>query len=119
MPGVTATAPKNYLRIWRTVQVIPVGRVASYGQIADLAGLPGRARWVGKALRQAPSEMEVPWHRVLRADGRIAFPDGSRLAQRQTQCLQEEGVVVFNGRIRLSVFSWRPDLTDLVMRLEY
>jgi len=53
--------PPQYARIWRTVQLIPLGKVASYGQIADLAGLPGRARLVGKSLGFVPKNMDVPW----------------------------------------------------------
>jgi methylated-DNA-protein-cysteine methyltransferase-like protein len=109
----------NYQRIWRTVQAIPEGRVASYGQIADLAGLPRRARLVGRALGEVPDELSVPWYRVLRSDGRIAFPAGSIQAERQKQRLQEEDVVVLNNRVRLGDFGWRPDLAELLMRLEF
>ncbi len=59
----------NYQRIWRTVQAIPEGRVASYGQIADLAGLPRRARLVGRALGEVPDDLTVPWHRCLEVTG--------------------------------------------------
>jgi len=109
----------NYQRIWRTVLAIPEGRVASYGQIADLAGLPRRARLVGRALGEVPDEMTVPWYRVLRSDGRIAFPAGSPQAERQKQRLQEEDVVVLNNRVQLREFGWRPDLAELLMRLEF
>ncbi len=109
----------NYQRIWRTVQAIPEGRVASYGQIADLAGLPRRARLVGRALGEVPDDLTVPWYRVLRSDGRIAFPAGSPGAERQKQRLQEEDVVVLNNRVRLGEFGWRPDLAELLMRLEF
>ena len=109
----------NYQRIWRTVQAIPEGRVASYGQIADLAGLPRRARLVGRALGEVPDDQTVPWYRVLRSDGRIAFPAGSPQAERQKQRLQEEDVVVLNYRVRLGEFGWRPDLAELLMRLEF
>ena len=109
----------NYQRIWRTVQAIPEGRVASYGQIADLAGLPRRARLVGRALGEVPDDQTVPWYQVLRSDGRIAFPAGSPQAERQKRRLQEEDVVVLNNRVRLGEFGWRPDLAELLMRLEF
>lgn len=109
----------SFQRIWRTVRAIPEGRVASYGQVADLAGLPGRARLVGRALGEVPDDMTVPWYRVLRSDGRIAFPAGSPQAERQKQHLQEEDVVVLNNRVKLKAFGWRPDLAELLMRLEF
>lgn len=112
------TENSHYLKIWRTTLRIPEGKVAAYGQIADLAGLPGRARLVGKAMGYAPDEMQVPWYRVLRSNGQIAFPAGSEHAKRQTGLLQEEGVVVFNNRVRLKDFQWQPDLGEL-LNLEY
>ncbi len=111
--------PTPHERIWRTVLAVPEGRVASYGQIADLAGLPGRARMVGKALGSAPDDLQVPWYRILRSDGRIAFPAGSESAERQKQHLQEEDVVVLRNRVKLADFGWRPDLAELLMKLEF
>lgn len=110
---------EQYHKIWRTVLAIPAGKVASYGQIADLAGLPGRARLVGKSLGYTPDALEVPWYRVLRSNGQIAFPRGSEGASRQTGLLQEEGVVVLNNRVRLREFQWQPDLAELLFKLEY
>lgn len=108
-----------FQRIWQTVKFIPPGKVSSYGQIADLAGLPGRARLVGKALGHTPKEIDVPWHRVLRASGQIAFPKGSATALEQAGKLQEEGVPVFNNRVRLKDFQWQPDLATLLHDLRY
>ena len=109
----------HYQKIWKTAQLIPVGKVASYGQIADLAGLPGRARLVGKALAYVPDELAVPWHRVLRSSGQVAFPPGSEQNEKQKGLLQEEGVVVVNNRVRLGVFAWQPDLSEMLWKLEY
>ena len=109
----------QYVKIWRTVQLIPLGRVASYGQIADLAGLPGRARLVGKSLGYVPKDMQVPWYRVLRSNGQIAFPKGSEQSQQQTGLLQQEDVAVFNNRVKLSLFKWQPDLPEMLWKLEY
>lgn len=106
-------------KIWQTVQCIPRGRVATYGQIADLAGLPGRARLVGKALGMVPDDIEVNWHRVLRSSGHIAFPAGSEQAGLQRGLLQEENIVVLNYRINLRLFQWRPDLAELLFKLNY
>jgi len=109
----------HYQRIWKTTLLIPKGNVASYGQIADLAGLPGRARLVGKAMGFAPKEMGVPWYRVLRTSGQISFPAGSEYAEKQKGLLQEEGVVVLKNRVKMAEFQWQPDLAELLFRLEY
>ena len=106
------------MRIWRVVQAIPLGCVASYGQIADLAGLPGRARLVGKVLGQAPKKMRLPWYRVVRASGQLAFSAGSAQAEEQKGLLQQENVVVLSNRIKLEQFGWRPDLSE-ILGLEY
>lgn len=108
----------TYQKIWRTVQAVRQGKVASYGQIADLAGLPGRARLVGKCLGYVPSEgfrqQTVPWYRVLRSDGSIAFPIGSDHFERQRNTLMDEGVLVKNRRVHLKTYQWQPDLTELL-----
>ena len=106
-------------RIWKTVTVIPKGKVASYGQIADLAGLPGRARLVGKALGLAPNDLHLPWYRVLRSSGQLAFEKGSKDAERQKGLLQQEEVVVMNNRVKLEQFGWQPDLAEMLIGLEF
>lgn len=83
-------------RIWRAVAAIPRGRVDSYGGVARRAGLPGRARLVGHALKVAPKHLKLPWHRVLNASGRISFPEGSTAYSRQRRKLEAEGIR-FNG----------------------
>lgn len=97
-------------RILQAIATIPRGRVASYGAIAARAGLPRRARLVGRVLRDTPDGVELPWHRVLRADGRIAFPPGSRGFREQSRRLRAEGVPVRNGRVPLASFGLDPDL---------
>ena len=109
----------NDERIWRTVLAIPPGKVASYGQIADLAGLPGRARMVGKALGRAPQSLQLPWFRVLRSSGEIAFPRGTDGAREQTRLLELEQVPVKNNRVNLKEHGWQPDLAELLMTLEF
>ena len=111
--------PPQYAKIWRTVQLIPLGKVASYGQIADLAGLPGRARLVGKSLGFVPKNMDVPWYRVLRSNGQIAFPVGSEQLQKQTGLLQQEDVAIFNNRVKMSLFRWQPNLPEILWKLEF
>ena len=85
--------------ILTAIRAIPRGQVAGYGEIARRAGLPGRARLVARLLSQN-EDRKLPWHRVLRSDGRIAFPDGSEGFREQTERLRTEGVVVENGRVR-------------------
>ena len=88
-------------RIWKAVAAIPRGEVASYGGIAERAGLPRRARLVGHALKVAPASLKLPWHRVLNARGRISLPSGSKAHRTQRRLLEEEGVVFRNGRVDL------------------
>lgn len=96
-----------YARIYALVRRIPKGRVATYGDIAALAGIPGRARQVGYALHSLPSGTGVPWHRVVNHAGRISLPpEGGGLEQRFR--LVAEGVrVEQGGRIRLERHRWR------------
>ena len=103
-------------RIWKTVGDIPPGRVMSYGQVADLAGLPRRARLVGYALRVAPTDLTVPWHRVINAKGMISFPEGTDSYHRQLERLSQEGVELIGGRIDLSRYGWKPSLDELLWK---
>jgi len=107
-----------YAQIWQTIRQIPAGKVASYGQIADLAGLPGRARLVGKALGLAPASMALPWHRVLRSNLTLAFTPGSAQALLQRSLLLAEGVTFAGQRVD-KTSHWRPELADLLFRLQY
>jgi methylated-DNA-protein-cysteine methyltransferase related protein len=85
---------------------VPRGRVTTYGSVAVRAGLPGRARLVGKILRELPAGNDTPWHRILAAGGRIALPEGSPSRQRQIERLQDEGVLVRRGRVDLGRYGW-------------
>ncbi|MFS8064324.1 MAG: MGMT family protein [Luteimonas sp.] len=87
-------------KILAAVRAIPRGQVAGYGQVAQRAGLPGRARLAARVL-SGNTDPKLPWHRVLRSDGRIAFPEGSKNFREQSQRLRAEGVVVSNGRVRM------------------
>lgn len=98
----------RYLRIWKTVARIPRGKVATYGQIARLCGLAGQARLVGYALHSLPSGIDIPWHRVVNAQGRISFPAGSTAYFRQKEMLEIEGIVFVKDRIDLKTHGWRP-----------
>src|SRR5215470_6202626 len=85
--------------MWHVVCTIPRGQVSTYGAVARAAGFPGRARQAGFALRVAPKTLNLPWHRVVAAGGRIAFPSSSRAYHEQTRRLRSEGVRVAEGRV--------------------
>jgi methylated-DNA-protein-cysteine methyltransferase related protein len=89
---------------------IPAGQVSSYGEVASRAGLPGRARLIGKVLGNTPDGEELPWFRVLRSDGRIAFPPQSKPYREQRARLLSEGVRVERGRVDLARFGWDRNL---------
>ena len=101
-----------YSRIYAIVRRIPRGRVATYGQIAEVAGVPRHARQVGYALRALDSARDpdaIPWHRVINAQGEVsarAFPGYEEL---QRTLLEEEGIEIGAGdRIDLERWRWRP-----------
>ena len=93
------TAKAAVKRIHAAIRASPPGSVAGYGVIARRAGLPGRARLVARILSNN-DDPGLPWHRVLRSDGRIAFPPDSEGHAEQTQRLRAEGVLVEAGRVR-------------------
>jgi methylated-DNA-protein-cysteine methyltransferase-like protein len=103
-------------RIWETIAEIPKGSVSSYGQIADIAGIARGARQVGYALRHLPDGHGAPWHRVLRASGKIAFEKGSRAYKEQSKRLMMEDVAVMAGKVDMKKYRWQPDLDELLWK---
>ena len=101
------------------VALIPEGKVASYGLVADLAGLPKRARFVSTALRKAPTERQLPWYRVLNAQGKISLAKDSSLYKKQGDLLSAENIEVIRGRVNLSRYLWEPDLAELIFMLPF
>ena len=95
-------------RIIAAIKKIPRGKVCTYGGVADVAGLPRRARLVGTVLRQTPASRGVPWFRVINASGRISFPLGSDSYKRQRKSLENEGVDFVGGRVNLDHYGWPP-----------
>ena len=95
--------------IWHVVCAIPRGQASTYGAVARAAGLPGRARQAGFALKMAPREMNLPWHRVVGAGGRIVFPKSSRQHGEQARRLRAEGIVVKDGRVQKSALTLLDD----------
>jgi len=98
-----------YDRIYEAVRRIPRGRVATYGQVAELAGLPRRARLVGFALRELPDDRMVPWHRVVNAGGRISDRGRPDSENEQRALLESEGVEFdAGGRLSFARYRWMP-----------
>ena len=108
-PPMSPAGAGTYARIYAVVRRIPRGRVATYGQIAGLAGLPGHGRQVGYALHALPEGSVVPWHRVLNARGALSLrrDSGGEISQRLR--LEQEGVRFdAAGRVALQRVRWRP-----------
>lgn len=103
-------------RIWATICDIPPGSVASYGQIAEIAGIRRGARQVGHALRHLPADHDVPWHRVITTSGKIAFAEGSDQFKEQAKRLMMEEVAVRRGRVDMQACRWQPDLDELLWK---
>lgn len=97
---------KRYELIWTVVRKVPRGRVATYGQIAELAGLEGHARQVGYALHNLPAKSNVPWHRVVNAKGEISARTGGDSHELQRLLLEAEGVE-FDGKGRMDLKRYR------------
>ena len=103
-------------RIRDTICDIPKGSVASYGQIAEIAGIPRGARQVGYTLRNLPEGHSVPWHRVVQSAGTIAFDKDSRQFRTQRDRLRDEGVRVTDGRVDMRRHRWQPVLDELLWK---
>jgi methylated-DNA-protein-cysteine methyltransferase-like protein len=112
MPAKKSAAKKplhanpQFALIYAAVLRIPRGRVATYGAVAELAGLPRRARLAGTALKHTPASLRIPWHRVITASGRLAFPIGSDAFQEQRRRLEREGVTFVRERVDLATYAW-------------
>ena len=100
---------REYDLIYSVIMSIPRGKVSTYGQVAEIAGLPGHARQVGYALRALPDDSAVPWHRVINARGEISSRPSRDGEWEQRMLLEAEGIVFGrNGRLSLSRFRWQP-----------
>ncbi len=100
----------SYDRIYAVVRRVPRGRVATYGQIAALAGLAGHARQVGYALNAMPDDDSIPWHRVINAKGAISLKPQPGEDNEQRNLLESEGVRFNDGdRVSLAEYRWRTD----------
>lgn len=100
--------PDSRTRIYAVVKRIPRGRVATYGQVATLAGLDGHARQVGYALHDLPPQSNVPWHRVINARGEISPRSAGDSHELQRMLLEAEGVdFSLDGRVELKKYRWK------------
>lgn len=101
---MTQLAPRE--AIWFALGQVPRGKVVTYGELAQLANLPGAARFAGSLLKQLPPNSSLPWHRVINAQGRISLPPDSPEGLAQMRRLRDEGVTVVDGKISLARFGW-------------
>jgi len=99
-----------YQQIWDIVYQIPFGKVATYGQVARLAGLGFNSRLVGYALHNLPVNSTVPWHRVINCQGKISLSKEDGSFQLQKKLLQQENIIFINEKIDLQIYRWIPDL---------
>lgn len=112
MPQYSSTSSDELARqILQVVALIPYGKVASYGQIAKLAGLPKHARLVGYVLKHLDQAAEIPWHRVINSQGKISLSKLDHCEENiQRLKLLEEGVMVIADKINLKQYQWMNDL---------
>ena len=99
--------PSPQERIWQVLALIPEGKVATYGQVAALAGMPSHARYVGRTLRELPKNTRLPWHRVVNAGLRISLRAGTAGRNEQRQRLEAEQVEFIGERIARG-YRWVP-----------
>ncbi|MBU2707283.1 MGMT family protein [Zooshikella marina] len=96
-------------RIWQVVSMIPTGKVATYGQVARMAGLKNHSRMVGSVLSQLPPHSGLPWHRVINSKGRISFPQNSPQYNKQKQLLLAEGINFISDKVSLASYQWQTE----------
>lgn len=114
-PSITASDFDKWVKtVWQVVQGIPRGHVLTYGDVARLAGMSRAARRVSQAMRRAPRDMQLPWHRVVNAQGKISFAEDSTGYRQQKDRLEAEGVIFLNGKIDLDRFGYRGALDHLL-----
>ena len=105
-PPASAEARREALYL--VLAQVPAGKVVSYGELAQLAGLGRAARWVGRTLAQLPADSRLPWHRVLRSDGQLGLPAASPAGQEQRRRLSEEGIALQGTRVDMRRHGWHP-----------
>ena len=94
--------------IYLALAQIPKGKVITYGNLAKLAGMPNGARLAGRLMCELPDKSNLPWHRVINAQGRLSLPVNSDGYREQLQRLQKDGIDINNGKIKLSIYGYNP-----------
>ena len=94
-------------RILQTIHAIPYGKIATYGLIAKLSGLPGKARYIGYILKKLPEDSSIPWHRIINAKGEISFPVDTKAYREQKQRLLAENIIFKDHRVPLKQYLWK------------
>jgi methylated-DNA-protein-cysteine methyltransferase-like protein len=112
--ATTADFDRWVKNVWQVVEEIPRGHVLTYGEVARLAGMSRAARRVSLAMRRAPRNRKLPWHRVVNSQGRISFPADSSGYRQQKERLEREGVVFIKGRIDLERHGYKGALDHLL-----
>ncbi len=97
---------KQNQAIWLVLSEVPEGKVVTYGQVAEMAGITNGARIVGTVLSQLPPASHLPWHRVINSKGEISFPESSPRYCTQRERLEQEGITFFNHKVRLKDYRW-------------
>lgn len=101
-------------QIRQMISQIPAGKVATYGQIADLCEMPRGARRVGYVLRSTADDQTIPWHRVVNSKGQSSFPAHSDKYEEQILRLEGEGIIFYGKNIDLLQFQWKISLADIL-----
>ena len=106
---MTQSENELHRQILEVIALIPYGKVATYGQIAKLAGLPKHARLVGYVLKHLDVESQIPWFRVINSQGKLSVSRINDLGQNiQKDLLEREGVYLLNHKVNLKLFGWQP-----------
>jgi methylated-DNA-protein-cysteine methyltransferase-like protein len=105
--GVNVQTSSLKEAIWQIVAAIPEGNVATYGQVAMLAGYPNHARYVGTTLKNLPKGTRLPWHRVINSRGKLSFPMHSAPWQKQRARLEKEGILFSGKGFPLKHYQWQ------------
>ncbi len=106
--GSADPAAERRTALYGVLSQVPPGKVVTYGQLAEMAGLGRAARWVGRTLSQLPEGSRLPWHRVIGAGGRISLAPGTVGGEEQRARLRAEGIVFMNNKVDIRRHGWRP-----------